>query len=96
MPELNINIKSVYLSGRGKIEKLPNFLKKDCRRAVVVRDPNTPDDIASDISTLLLRKGVDCVFYNDISPKSASKDAEFLVNFIKKGFVQGVIGFGGQ
>ena len=95
MPELNINIKSVFLSGRGKIEKLPTILKKDCRRTVVVRDPNTSDDIASDISTILLKKGIDCVFYTDISSKSASRDAETLVNFIKKGFVQCVIGFGG-
>ncbi|MCL2705399.1 MAG: iron-containing alcohol dehydrogenase [Spirochaetaceae bacterium] len=96
MAEFNINIKSDFLSGRGKIEKLPGFLKKDCRRVVVVRDPNTPDDIASDISALLLKKGVDCVFYGDISSKSTSKDAETLVNFIRKGFVQCVIGYGGQ
>ena len=96
MAELNIDIKSDFLSGRGKIEKIPAFLKKECRRVVVVRDPNTPDDIASDISSILFRKGVDCVFYNDISSKSASRDAETLVDFIKKGFVQCVIGFGGQ
>ena len=96
MAELNINIKSDFLSGRGKIEKLPSFLRKDCRRVVVVRDPNTPEDITSDISSLLLKRGVDCVFYNDISTKSTSKDAETLVEFIKKGFVQCVIGYGGQ
>ena len=95
MAELKINIKSDFLSGKGKIEKFPGFLKKDCRRAVVVRDPNTPDDITSDISTILLKKGIDCVFYNSISSKSTSRDAETLVNFIKKGFVQCVIGFGG-
>ncbi len=95
MAELNINIKSTLISGRGKIEKLSAFLRKECRRAVIVRDPNTPPDIASDISGILLKKGVDCVFYTDISSKSASKDAEILVNFIKKGFVQCVIGFGG-
>ena len=96
MAELNINIKNSFLSGRGKIEKFPGFLKKDCRRVVVVRDPNTPDDIASDISSILLKRGVDCVFYNDISSKSTSRDAEILVTFIKKGFVQCVVGFGGQ
>ena len=96
MAELNINIKNGLLSGRGKIEKLPVFLKKDCRRVVVVRDPNTPEDITSDISNILHKRGVDCVFYNDISSKSNSRDVENLINFIKKGFVQCVIGFGGK
>ena len=96
MAELNINIKNSFLSGWGKIEKFPGFLKKDCRRVVVIRDPNTPDDIASDISSILLKRGVDCVFYNEISSKSGSRDAETLAAFIKKGFVQCVVGFGGQ
>ncbi|MCL2791814.1 MAG: iron-containing alcohol dehydrogenase [Spirochaetaceae bacterium] len=96
MAELNINIKGTFLSGRGKIEKLPGFLRKDCRRVVIVRDPNTPEDIAADISSILPKKGVDCVFYTDITSKSTSRDAETLVNFIKTGFVQCVIGFGGQ
>lgn len=96
MPEFNIDIKSAFLSGRGIIEIFPGFLKKDYRRVVVVRDPNTPDNIASDMSAILRKKGIDCVFYTDITSKSTSKDAETFVNFIRKGFVQCVIGFGGQ
>ncbi|MCL2293631.1 MAG: iron-containing alcohol dehydrogenase [Spirochaetes bacterium] len=94
MAELNINIKSALASGRGKIEKFPGFLRKDCRRVVVVRDPDSSDHIASDISAILFKKGIDCVFFNDISSKSTSREAEALLDFIKKGFVQSVIGFG--
>jgi alcohol dehydrogenase class IV len=96
MQELKIDIKSRILCGRGKIDRLPAYIKQGCRRAVLVRDPYIPDSAASGISAMLNKKGIDCVLYTDINKRAASRDAEILSDFIRKGYIQCVIGLGGQ
>ena len=95
MSEITINNKSRIISGRCKIDKLAGLIRPGCKRAVVVKDPLIPESAASGIASMLLKKGIDCVFYTDIKGRISSKDAEALSDFIKKGFIQCVIGFGG-
>ncbi|MDX9800666.1 MAG: iron-containing alcohol dehydrogenase [Spirochaetia bacterium] len=96
MQELKIDIKGTILSGRGKIDRLSALMKPGCKRALLVRDPSTPEGIAAGIAVMLNKKGIDCVFYTDIKKRAVSSDAEILSDFIKKGYIQSVIALGGQ
>lgn len=95
MAEIQIVNKGAAISGRGKIDRFSQYLRQGCKRAAVVRDPNTPDYAGEAIASSLSRKGIDCVFYTEIPARASSRDAELLAEFIKKGYIQSVIALGG-
>lgn len=95
MAEIEIGIKSRIICGRGKLETLPSIVKKDYKRILIVVDPLIPSNIVQRVTGNMESKGIDCAVYTDFSVRPNSKDTQALTDFIKKGFVQCVIGFGG-
>lgn len=95
MAEIEIGIKSRIICGRGKLEALPSLIKKDCTRALIAADPSVPVNVIHKIARNMEKRGIDCAVYTDFSVHPDSKDIQALTDFIKKGFAQCVIGFGG-